>query len=130
MTETQVAAVRLKLNFDPDDGNLSDDVIQAAIDDAVVYISNRATTSNQDLIDLAVKNRAAYLAYQAYSDMINHEPEGSFIDGKWTPTQDVKVRDTASKLAALKADADETLALVAPAKVSVMPFCGVVKLGG
>ena len=125
-----VADVRIKINFDDGDGNLSDEVIQASIDDATLEIGQKATSSNQDLVDLAIKFLAAYYAYQSYSDMINHEPEGSFENGEWTPTQDAKVRETAAKLAALKADADRTMALVAPVTVPVMPLFGVLKLGG
>jgi len=125
-----VADVRIKINFDDGDGNLSDEVIQASIDDATLEISQKATSSNQDLVDLAIKFLAAYYAYQSYSDMINHEPEGSFENGEWTPTQDAKVRETAAKLAALKADADRAMALVAPVTVPVMPLFGVLKLGG
>jgi len=130
MMTVSVADVRIKINFDDGDGNLSDEVIQASIDDATLEISQKATSSNQDLVDLAIKFLAAYYAYQSYSDMINHEPEGSFENGEWTPTQDAKVRETAAKLAALKADADRAMALVAPVTVPVMPLFGVLKLGG
>lgn len=125
-----IAAVRLKINFDEEDGNLGDAQIQAAIDDATLLVAQKATSSNQDLLDLAVKFLAAYYAYQTYCDMINHRPEGSWEDGQFKPTTDVKVRDLAAKLAALKDDADEAMDLVAPKKLSTAPFIGVVKLGG
>jgi len=94
---------------------LSDDAINAAIQRADVYINALAAMSNvnSNIVELAKKNYAAYLAYQTYSDRVVNQLPGSVnSEGIWTPTGEVIMREVRSKLDMLRATASESIRMI------------------
>ncbi len=92
--------------------DLTDTVIQAAIDRTESYIADLATRSSapQAVIDTAKLNYAAYLAYQSYADRVVQQLSGSFDgQGVWNPAAAILLRDTRDKLFGLKRTADEMI---------------------
>lgn len=91
---------------------LSDVVIQNAIDRADTYINAlaRRSMADPDIVILAKRNYAAFLAYQTYSDRIVNQIPGSWNDeGIWNPTGEVIMREVRNKLNMLKATADASI---------------------
>jgi hypothetical protein len=106
-----VSEIRSILNL-PSAQELSDAVILNAISRADTYINGlaRRSSADPDIVVLAKRNYAAFLAYQAYSDRVLNDLPGSYnSEGIWTPIGDVIQRETASKLKLLRETANAAI---------------------
>lgn len=106
-----VADVRAALNMMTDQ-DLSDDVIEGAIERADDYVDALASYSraNATMVALCKLNYAAYLAYQAYSDRVLNDISGTLgSDGIYTPEGLIIQREVMSKLGDVKANSERTL---------------------
>lgn len=106
-----IEKVRAVMNM-LDDQDLSDDVIQLAIDRAITYIDTFASYSRAgtDMAELAKINYAAYVAYQSYSDRVLNLISGTLqSDGIYTPEGEIIQREVMAKLADMKGNADRSL---------------------
>lgn len=106
-----VADVRIELNMLTDQ-DLSDEVIEGAIQRANTYVSEMAKLSRtkSPMIMLARLNYASYLAYQAYADRVLNIISGKLDEsGIYLPEGEIIQREVASKLADVKANSERTL---------------------
>jgi len=117
---TTIAEIRNMLNM-PDVLELSDAVIQVAIDDANTLINYKSKTKIAAMKELATKRQAAYLAYLSYSDHVVHTLPGSVseTDGSWDPVAVARERTVRDKLAMLKSSADEALLSILGPKIRI-----------
>lgn len=95
---------------------LDDEVILSAIRRAAMEVLNqRVEGAPVAAVRLAILHRAAYLSYESYSDRVTHQLAGVFdSEGVWNPVASVVVRETQSKLKALKDIADAAVRIVTP----------------
>ncbi|MHB8123488.1 MAG: hypothetical protein ACYDG4_15195 [Desulfuromonadaceae bacterium] len=99
-------------NTDVDE--LSDAVIQSAIDRATSYITALLTQYSPpaNITEIATLNYSVYLAYQSYADRVVQALPGSFTEGKWNPIGAEILRSTSDKLAGLRQVSDDTINLI------------------
>lgn len=96
----------------PNDQDLSDVVIQEAINNAAEYVGYIALYSraSSDIVLTATLNYAAFNAYQSYSDRVLNLISGTLAtDGIYTPEGEVIQREVRNKLDDLRNSADRTL---------------------
>lgn len=95
--------IRHAINI-PEASELSDNVITSAISRAVKFITvlKARYSAPQQFYEPCELAYAIYLAYQAYADRVLNVPPGSYQEGQWTPIAEEIVRETSSKLQALR----------------------------
>lgn len=98
-----VAAIRAAINI-PEASELSDIVIESAISRSTLYSTVLASQylAPDEYFPACGLAYAIYLAYQAYADRVLNVPPGNYQEGQWTPIAEEIVRETTSKLQALR----------------------------
>lgn len=113
MTVT-ISQVRTAINIQ-EEGDLADDVFELNLSRAQTKVDAVARSDvSEALKDDAILSLAAFYSYRSYADRIRHRVEGSYQKGRFTPTQDTRVRDTSAKLESLRRDSQEGLRMVRP----------------
>lgn len=103
-TETiSVEEIRAAINI-PEASELADLVIESAISRSEGYITVLTSqySAPAEYFPACRLAYAIYLAYQAYADRVLNVPPGSYQEGQWTPIAEEIVRETSSKLQALR----------------------------